>query len=309
MKKFSTYLLVMFMIVFWIIRIIITITSQLGKDFLGMVPMNNTFEIVILFATLLCIVLIVKRKMLGSLLYLTLHAIYFGGDITNKLNNRREYRDFVLSQTNLNKKNIERYRQILKVRKHESLDSKVIKNINNFMDICFDVNMELQDLDNDILTNKKFDEFKLVSYWNQVNCDGIYASMIRQTYGSDTSLLFTTRERRPYGRGHYDQLVFSFKSIADCLIILNLKVQRCIDLSISVREQYQKYIDIKNKSDVSHEVIAQEIDSLKLRFTSLRTFVEQDYSNVYQSAKNLLEKNGFNITNITDKIDNFKFNI
>lgn len=85
MKKFSTYLLVMFMIVFWIIRIIITITSQLGKDFLGMVPMNNTFEIVILFATLLCIVLIVKRKMLGSLLYLTLHAIYFGGDITNKL--------------------------------------------------------------------------------------------------------------------------------------------------------------------------------------------------------------------------------
>lgn len=75
-------------------------------------------------------------------------------DITNKLNNRREYRDFVLSQTNLNKKNIERYRQILKVRKQESLDSKVIKNVNNFMDICFDVNMELHDLDNDILTNK-----------------------------------------------------------------------------------------------------------------------------------------------------------
>lgn len=230
-------------------------------------------------------------------------------DITNKLNNRREYRDFVLSQTNLNKKNIERYRQILKVRKQESLDSKVIKNVNNFMDICFDVNMELQDLDNDILTNKKFDEFKLVSYWNQVNCDGIYASMIRQTYGSDTSLLFTTRERRPYGRGYFDQLVFSFKSIADCLIILNLKVQRCIDLSISVIEQYQKYIDRKNKSDVSHEVIAQEIDSLKFRFTSLRTFVEQDYSKVYQSAKELLEKNSFNITNITDKIDNFKFNI
>ena len=106
------------------------------------------------------------------------------------------------------------------------------------MDICFDVNMELQDLDNDILTNKKYDEFNLVSYWKQVNCDSIYASMIRQTYGSDTSLLFTTQVRRPYSRGHYDKLVFSFKSIADCLIILNLKVQRCIDLSISVIEQY-----------------------------------------------------------------------
>ncbi|MBQ2937996.1 MAG: hypothetical protein IJE05_03850 [Clostridia bacterium] len=85
MKKFSTYLLVMFMIVFWIIRIIITLASQLGKDFLGMVPINETFEIIILFATLLCLILIVKRKLAGAILYLALHAIYFGGDITNKL--------------------------------------------------------------------------------------------------------------------------------------------------------------------------------------------------------------------------------
>ena len=85
MKKLSTYLLVMFMIVFWIIRIIITIASQMGKDFLGMTPINEGFEIAILFATLLCLVLIVKRKLLGSLLYLTIHALYFGNDVTNKL--------------------------------------------------------------------------------------------------------------------------------------------------------------------------------------------------------------------------------
>lgn len=86
MKKLSTYLLVMFMIVFWIVRIIVTLASQLGKDFLGMVPMNEIFEIVILFGTLLCLILIIKRKILGSLIYLALHAIYFGGDITAKLN-------------------------------------------------------------------------------------------------------------------------------------------------------------------------------------------------------------------------------
>lgn len=85
MKKFSTYLVVMFMIVFWIVRIIITLSSQLGKDFLGMVPQNEIFEIAILFATLLCLILIVKRKLVGSLIYLALHAIYFGGDITNKM--------------------------------------------------------------------------------------------------------------------------------------------------------------------------------------------------------------------------------
>ena len=85
MKKFSTCLLVMFMIVFWVVRIVVTLMSQLGKDFMGMVPMNETFEIAILFATLLCLVLIAKRNLLGSLLYIVLHAIYFGGDITNKL--------------------------------------------------------------------------------------------------------------------------------------------------------------------------------------------------------------------------------
>ena len=86
MKKLSTYLLVMFMIIFWIVRIIVTLMAQMGKDFMGMVPMNETFEIVILFATLLCLVLVAKRKLVCSLLYLTLHAIYFGGDITKKLN-------------------------------------------------------------------------------------------------------------------------------------------------------------------------------------------------------------------------------
>ena len=86
MKKFSTYLLVVFMMLFWVLRIIIKLASQLGKSFMGIVPMNETFEIAILFLTLLCVVLIVKRKMIGSLLYLTIHAIYFGGDVTNKLN-------------------------------------------------------------------------------------------------------------------------------------------------------------------------------------------------------------------------------
>ena len=85
MKKFSTYLLVMFMVLFWILRIIITVMAQLGKDFMGIIPINETFEIILLFAFLLCAVLVVKRKLLGALLYLTLHAIYFGGDITEKI--------------------------------------------------------------------------------------------------------------------------------------------------------------------------------------------------------------------------------
>lgn len=86
MKKLSTYLLVMFMVMYWVLRIIIALSAELGKDFIGITPINSTFEIALLFAFLVCVVLVVKRKLTGGLLYLTLYGIYFGGDVTAKLN-------------------------------------------------------------------------------------------------------------------------------------------------------------------------------------------------------------------------------
>lgn len=71
---------------YWILRIIIELSSELGKEFLGGVkPINSTFEIILLFLTLVCIVLVARRSLIGGLTYLSLYAIYFGGDITNKL--------------------------------------------------------------------------------------------------------------------------------------------------------------------------------------------------------------------------------
>ena len=70
MKNFSTWLLVMFMAMFWVLRIVITISAELGGDFGGLVPFNNQIEVVLLFAVLLSMILIVKRKMIGSLIYI-----------------------------------------------------------------------------------------------------------------------------------------------------------------------------------------------------------------------------------------------
>ena len=49
MKKLSTYLLVMFMVMYWVLRIIIALSAELGKDFIGITPINSTFEIALLF--------------------------------------------------------------------------------------------------------------------------------------------------------------------------------------------------------------------------------------------------------------------
>ena len=98
MKKFSTYLLVMFMIIFWILRIIITILAQMGNSFMGVTPMNETMEILILFATVICIGLVIKRNLIGSLLYIVVHAVYYGADVKNKLSILANNEQLTLSQ-------------------------------------------------------------------------------------------------------------------------------------------------------------------------------------------------------------------
>ncbi len=85
MKKFSTWMLVMFMILFWILRIVIAFSYELKWDFAGLVPLNQSMEIALLFVFLICLILIVKRKMIGALLYLLTYGMYFGTNVVNNI--------------------------------------------------------------------------------------------------------------------------------------------------------------------------------------------------------------------------------
>ena len=78
MKNFSTWLIVLFMIMFWVFRVIITLCSQLSIDLLGLQTYNLNLEIILLFVTILCILLVIKRNIIGSLLYLLVYGSYFG---------------------------------------------------------------------------------------------------------------------------------------------------------------------------------------------------------------------------------------
>ena len=85
MRNFSTWLLVMFMGLFWLSRIGVALMTQAGKDFGGMVAFNETIEIILLFVVILCMILIVKRKLVGGLIYLLSYGIYFGSELVNKV--------------------------------------------------------------------------------------------------------------------------------------------------------------------------------------------------------------------------------
>lgn len=85
MKKFSTWMLVMFMVLFWLLRVIIALAYELKWNFAGLVPLNQSMEIALLFVFLLCLILIVKRKMIGALLYLLTYGMYFGTNVTSNI--------------------------------------------------------------------------------------------------------------------------------------------------------------------------------------------------------------------------------
>lgn len=82
MRSVTSYLLVMFMVMFWIFRIIVAFTATMGIN-TGFVPMDMNMEIILLFVTIPCMLLVAKRKLLGAILYLLVYGAYFGVDMYN----------------------------------------------------------------------------------------------------------------------------------------------------------------------------------------------------------------------------------
>ncbi len=85
MKKFSTWMLVMVMVMFWVFRVIVAVMPEFGTTLGGIAPLNQNLEIILSFVVLVCIVLIVRRKLIGALIYLLAYGMYFGVDVINNI--------------------------------------------------------------------------------------------------------------------------------------------------------------------------------------------------------------------------------
>lgn len=85
MKNFSTWMLMMFVVMFWAFRVIVAIMPEFGTTLGGIKPMNGQLEIILSFVVLACMILIVKRKLIGALIYLLAYGMYFGVDVINNI--------------------------------------------------------------------------------------------------------------------------------------------------------------------------------------------------------------------------------
>lgn len=84
MKSVANYLIAMLMFMYWVFRVIVEYMYQTGREFIA-TPISSISEIVILFISLICIVLVVKRIMFGGIIYAVAYFGYFGVDLYQKL--------------------------------------------------------------------------------------------------------------------------------------------------------------------------------------------------------------------------------
>lgn len=82
MKNLTTYLFVIFMAMFWFFRIIVAICYNMGIEFIT-TPTDLNFEIILIFLTFVAMILVVKRSVLGAIIYLIGNGLYFGTNIYN----------------------------------------------------------------------------------------------------------------------------------------------------------------------------------------------------------------------------------
>ena len=80
-----SYMLTILGIVFWIFRSIITALYTSGTSF-PIQPLNSTWEIALVFASIPCIILVLKRNIIGAALYVAVYVSYFGTALYNSIN-------------------------------------------------------------------------------------------------------------------------------------------------------------------------------------------------------------------------------
>lgn len=85
MTSLFSYLITLFAVMFWIFRIIVAYTASMSIDFV-VEPLNLNTEIILLFVTLFCIILLFKRSMIGAITYLISYGAYFGVNVYQILN-------------------------------------------------------------------------------------------------------------------------------------------------------------------------------------------------------------------------------
>ena len=86
MRSLTSYLILIFAVLFWGFRLFAAAAMSIGQN-IGVTPSNLTYEIILLFITLVALVLVFKRNLLGGILYFATYFLYFGTELYQVISN------------------------------------------------------------------------------------------------------------------------------------------------------------------------------------------------------------------------------
>lgn len=81
-----SYLISFLGILFWLFRVVVVLCATMEWDF-AFQPINTNLEIALLFVSIPCFALILKRHLGGAFVYFIAFTAYFGNDLYNCITN------------------------------------------------------------------------------------------------------------------------------------------------------------------------------------------------------------------------------
>ena len=86
MRTMANYLIIMFLILLFILRLVVVFTATLGIEFV-IKPINVEFEIALLFVMIISIILMSKNKLIGAIILTVASIGYYGPTLLSQLTN------------------------------------------------------------------------------------------------------------------------------------------------------------------------------------------------------------------------------
>lgn len=208
---------------------------------------------------------------------------------------RLEYKKFLEEQININIKNAERYKSIVKTQKFKT--SEITQFIEDMLDVCHDSCIELQEK---MLTILEDETIEHLSYY-------YYPSFnLNYKYNNLKTLLPNNISTYYSRRGKLTSESCQLQSYGDCFLVINLYIQDLLNKCKYLYDNIIKLHDMDRTNTEKNNIqfISHLIDQIKSNYTDIKKEKNYEYDGICYNVVYFLKRNKIDVMNILDNIKN-----
>lgn len=206
-------------------------------------------------------------------------------DLNEKMQSRKEYKEYLESQMNLNRKNIERYKNIILLNKKNSINRTLTNKINEILDTLMDLCVVLKSKEVSLLSDSKT-LFKPTNYYYMSSIELYklynYLSIYIQEHYSD--LLIDKYDKR------HKEYALTTTNIGDIFRLLNIEIEMILSEANKVINLLNLYEKAKN-DNLSDEDNIMYLKKINVQYKQLKDLFNKK---IFQLSLDTL-KDSYNI--------------